>query len=75
VNQGVRDSILARIRLHGKTCGQVARAEGLERAEVEQILLQEMEKAKELMARRAWTEGYRAGQLRPLPPTMARKAA
>jgi len=66
VNQGTRESIVAQVCVFGKTCGQVARQMGIDRAAVETVLIQEMSKRCAEEYRRGYNDGRR-----PSPPASA----
>ncbi len=64
VNQGIRDSIISRACVFGRTCRQIASEIGLEAWEIEELLKQELEKRIGLAYRR----GVREGKLGAFPP-------
>lgn len=65
-NQGVRDSIISRACVFGKTCRQIAREIGYEPWEVEELLKQELESRINL----AYQRGYRKGRLGAFAPPL-----
>lgn len=68
----VRDSVVARLTVHGKTPQKVARETGLSQREIIEVLLNE----RELDTRKRVARAYDAGRMNPLPPiASARRVA
>lgn len=73
IGPALRQSIVARVTVHLKTCSQAAREFGLPRWEVETIIFEELARK----ASKAYELGYERGRSDwgPLPPAMALRRA